>query len=140
MQDKELVFTDKANAEIEMYVTAVQDIVDMTIKAYIDRNDEELRKIEAFEEAIDHIDRKAKKHHIKRLQKGKCAIANSVVIEDLYINLERIADHCSNVAATMIQVNEDDALENHVFVNSLKDSEPAEFKAAVKEYTKKYSI
>ncbi len=140
MQEKELVFTDKANSEIEKYVTAVQDIVDMTIKAYIARDDNELRKVEAFEEAIDNIDRKAKKHHIKRLQKGKCAIANSIVIEDLYINLERIADHCSNVAATMIQVNEDDALENHVFVNALKAEEQGEFKAAVKEYTKKYSI
>lgn len=140
MQEKELVFTDKANSEIEKYVTAVQDIVDMTIKAYIARDDNELRKVEAFEEAIDNIDRKAKKHHIKRLQKGKCAIANSIVIEDLYINLERVADHCSNVAATMIQVNEDDALENHVFVNALKAEEQGEFKAAVKEYTKKYSI
>ena len=140
MHDKELAFTDKANSEIEKYVNAVQDIVSMTVDAYVKRDKVVLHRIEAFEEVIDNIDRKAKKHHIKRLQKGKCAIANSVVIEDLYINLERIADHCSNVAATMIQVNEDDALENHVYVNALKAGEPAEFKAAVKEYTKKYSL
>jgi phosphate:Na+ symporter len=140
MNEKELQFTDKANSEIEKYVTAVSDIVTMTVDAYVAKDEAKLHEIEAFEEAIDNIDRKAKKHHIKRLQKGKCAIANSVIIEDLYINLERIADHCSNVAATMIQVNEDDALENHVYVNALKAGEATDFKAAVKEYTKKYSL
>lgn len=140
MNEKELQFTDKANSEIEKYVTAVSDIVTMTVDAYVAKDDAKLHEIEAFEEAIDNIDRKAKKHHIKRLQKGKCAIANSVIIEDLYINLERIADHCSNVAATMIQVSEDDALENHVYVNALKAGEATDFKAAVKEYTKKYSL
>jgi phosphate:Na+ symporter len=140
MNEKELQFTDKANSEIEKYVTAVSDIVTMTVDAYVAKDEAKLHEIEAFEEAIDNIYRKAKKHHIKRLQKGKCAIANSVIIEDLYINLERIADHCSNVAATMIQVNEDDALENHVYVNALKAGEATDFKAAVKEYTKKYSL
>jgi len=140
MNEKELQFTDKANSEIEKYVTAVSDIVTMTVDAYVAKDEARLHEVEAFEEAIDNIDRKAKKHHIKRLQKGKCAIANSVVIEDLYINLERIADHCSNVAATMIQVNEDDALDNHVYVNALKAGEATDFKAAVKEYTKKYSL
>lgn len=140
INDKKLKFSDKANLEIGTYLNAVTDIVALTTEAYVENDINKAKKIEPFEEAIDILNAKAKKHHIKRLQKGKCNIENSVVIEDLYINLERVADHCSNVGATMIQVNEDDSLENHVYKDSFRIEDTPEFKFAVSEYSKTYSI
>lgn len=140
VKEKDIKFSDKAVQEITNYMTAVRDIVDMTVDIFKQHDDEAAKKVEPFEEAIDIMDAKYKKHHIKRLQKGKCQIASSVIIDDLYINLERVSDHCSNVAATMIQVDEEDALDNHVYVNNLKAENSQEFREAVKEYTRKYSI
>jgi phosphate:Na+ symporter len=138
--EKKLKFSDKAETEITTYLNAVSAIVSLTLDAYISNDIEKAKRIEPFEEAIDILNAKAKKHHIKRLQKGKCNIENSVVIEDLYINLERVADHCSNVGATMIQVNEDDSLENHVYKDSFRSKDTPEFEFAVSEYSKQYSI
>ena len=70
----------------------------MTMQAF-NTDDYELAKhVEPLEDVIDGINDKAKKHHIKRLQKGKCTIALSVPFEDLLTNFERVSDHCSNVA------------------------------------------
>jgi phosphate:Na+ symporter len=140
VKEKDIKFSDKAVQEITNYLTAVNDIVDMTVDIFKRHDDEAAKNVEPFEEAIDIMDAKYKKHHIKRLQKGKCQIASSMIIDDLYINLERISDHCSNVAATMIQVDEEDALDNHVYVDNLKAENSPEFREAVKEYTRKYSI
>ena len=140
INNKKLKFSDKAKSEIGTYLNAVTDIVALTTDAYINGDINKAKRIEPFEESIDILNAKAKKHHIKRLQKGKCNIENSVVIEDLYINLERVADHCSNVGATMIQVNEDESIENHVYKDSFRIENTPEFEFAVSEYSKTYSI
>ena len=78
---KKLKFSDKAKFEIGTYLNAVTDIVALTTDSYINSDINNAKRIEPFEESIDILNAKAKKHHIKRLQKGKCNIENSVVIE-----------------------------------------------------------
>lgn len=139
MHKKELVFSEKASAELQTYIRALRKIVSMTMQAF-NTDDYDLAKhIEPLEDVIDGINSKAKKHHIKRLQKGKCTIALSVPFEDLLTNFERVSDHCSNVAVCMIQTK-DDVYDTHEYLDTLKENNTPEFRAMYKEYKEKYGL
>ena len=139
MNKKELVFSDKAKEELQIYIRALQKIVSMTMQAF-NTDDYELAKhVEPLEDVIDGINDKAKKHHIKRLQKGKCTIALSVPFEDLLTNFERVSDHCSNVAVCMIQTK-DDVYDTHEYLDTLKENNTPEFRAMYDEYKAEYGL
>lgn len=139
MHKKELVFSEKASAELQTYIQALRKIVSMTMQAF-NTDDYDLAKhVEPLEDVIDGINSKAKKHHIKRLQKGKCTIALSVPFEDLLTNFERVSDHCSNVAVCMIQTK-DDVYDTHEYLDTLKENNTPEFRAMYKEYKEKYGL
>lgn len=139
MHKKELVFSEKASAELQTYIQALRKIVSMTMRAF-NTDDYDLAKhVEPLEDVIDGINSKAKKHHIKRLQKGKCTIALSVPFEDLLTNFERVSDHCSNVAVCMIQTK-DDVYDTHEYLDTLKENNTPEFRAMYKEYKEKYGL
>ena len=139
MQKKELVFSEKACAELQTYIQAWRKIVSMTMQAF-NTDDYDLAKhVEPLEDVIDGINSKAKKHHIKRLQKGKCTIALSVPFEDLLTNFERVSDHCSNVAVCMIQTK-DDVYDTHEYLDTLKENNTPEFRAMYEEYKEKYGL
>lgn len=139
MHKKELVFSEKASAELQIYIQALRKIVSMTMQAF-NTDDYDLAKhVEPLEDVIDGINSKAKKHHIKRLQKGKCTIALSVPFEDLLTNFERVSDHCSNVAVCMIQTK-DDVYDTHEYLDTLKENNTPEFRAMYKEYKEKYGL
>lgn len=139
MHKKELVFSEKASAELQTYIRALRKIVSMTMQAF-NTDDYDLAKhIEPLEDVIDGINSKAKKHHIKRLQKGKCTIALSVPFEDLLTNFERVSDHCSNVAVCMIQTK-DDVYDTHEYLDTLKENNTPEFRAMYEEYKEKYGL
>ena len=138
MKKKELVFSDKAKEELQIYIRALQKIVSMTMQAF-NTDDYELAKhVEPLEDVIDGINDKAKKHHIKRLQKGKCTIALSVPFEDLLTNFERVSDHCSNVAVC-IQTR-DDVYDTHEYLDTLKENNTPEFRAMYDEYKAEYGL
>lgn len=139
MHKKELVFSEKASAELQTYIQALRKIVSMTMQAF-NTDDYDLAKhVEPLEDVIDGINSKAKKHHIKRLQKGKCTIELSVPFEDLLTNFERVSDHCSNVAVCMIQTK-DDVYDTHEYLDTLKENNTPEFRAMYKEYKEKYGL
>lgn len=139
MHKKDLVFSEKASAELQTYIRALRKIVSMTMQAF-NTDDYDLAKhIEPLEDVIDGINSKAKKHHIKRLQKGKCTIALSVPFEDLLTNFERVSDHCSNVAVCMIQTK-DDVYDTHEYLDTLKENNTPEFRAMYEEYKEKYGL
>lgn len=139
MHKKELVFSEKASAELQTYIQALRKIVSMTMQAF-NTDDYDLAKhVEPLEDVIDGINSKAKKHHIKRLQKGKCTIALSVPFEDLLTNFERVSDHCSNVAVCMIQTK-DDVYDTHEYLDTLKENNTPEFRAMYEEYKEKYGL
>ena len=80
-----------------------------------------------------------KKHHMKRLRKGKCTIELGLVLSDLAMNYERVSDHCSNIAVYMMQLN-DTALEEHSFTEQMDEKESAEFEKLEKTFEEKYKI
>ena len=139
MNSKEVSFSDKSKEELTVYMDALKEILGMTRTAY-ETNDLVLaKKVEPLEEVIDNINDKAKKHHIKRMQKGKCTMELGIIFEDLITNFERVSDHCSNIAVCMIEVA-DDVYDTHEYLDTLKEAQSPEFQTLYQEYNKKYHI
>ena len=122
MQDKNIVFSNQAKAELEVLEQAVMDIVDRTVAAYGTFDLEQAIKIEPQEQVVDALVREIKSRHIRRLRDGLCTVEYGFVLEDLLTACERTADHCSNMAVEMLQVAEG-KLEAHEYLNALKAGE-----------------
>lgn len=125
IREKELEFSTKAGNEIGVISDAVIDIVAQTVEVFKSNDIEKALQIEPLEEVIDGLTRKIKKKHIKRLKKGKCTIELGLIFEDILINLERVSDHCSNVAVGIITIG-DDEYDIHEFYNVLDSNELSE--------------
>lgn len=103
---------------MEVFGDAVTDILNRSIQAFIQNDIELAQSVEPLEEVIDDLNKEVKKRHVKRLRKGKCTIETGLVLSDIAVNYERVADHCSNLAVYMIQM-EDNTVEAHGYVTSL---------------------
>ena len=139
MHKEEMVFSDKAMAELNLYSNAVYEIMSMTCKALNEDDMKIAKSIEPLEEVINGLNATIKKQHIKRLQKGKCTIELGIALENLLNNYERVADHCSNVAASLLQVKTD-SFDMHEYLNRVKQESNVEFQAMYSMYKEKYSL
>ena len=86
---------------------------------------------------IDDLNKQLKKRHIKRLRKGKCVVDLGLLLTDVAVNYERVADHCSNLAVYMIQT-EDNTVEAHDYVNNLSGETWERFEQMMEGYREKY--
>ena len=139
MQKKEQTFSSKALEELETFSRAVSDIVDMSVNIFEKEDVEEAKHVEPFEEAIDVIQKEMKKRHSKRLRKGKCTVELGFVLSDITNNYERIADHCSNIAISVMQLKEDET-HAHEYVDTLPKGEGSEFDIRLQSYLRKYEL
>ncbi len=139
MSDNKREFSPKAKSEMEIFSSAVKEIMDMSITAF-DKQDITLAKqIEPLEETIDGIHMEVKRRHVRRLRKGKCTIEQGFDLSDIGTDFERIADHCSNIAVGIIEVDED-AYDAHGYIEHLKEEKGKDFEKAVEFYQKKYML
>ena len=139
MHEKEMHFSSKADKELEIFLDAVKEILDMSIDAFETNNTDEASKVEPLEEVIDDINTVVKANHIKRLQKGKCTIEQGFVLSDISMNLERVSDHCSNIAISVIEI-ERDGFDAHGYLENLKRDGDPQFAAMVEQYRDKYAL
>lgn len=139
IHDKKLGFSDKALEELSVFTTAIQDIVNLAIEV-LDKEDAHLALlVEPLEEVIDQLNADIKKRHVKRLRKGKCTIEMGFVLSDITTNLERVSDHCSNVAVSLLQ-GEEEGFEAHEYKDTLKTESNVDFQGRVLAYRNKYIL
>lgn len=139
MNEKQIMFSDEAKAEIQVATNALSEIAELTMKAFCEDDLESAKRIEPLEQVVDIIISEIKDNHIKRLQEGKCTIELGFMLNDLLNNMERVSDHCSNVAACIIQLK-DSTFATHEYLNEVKSSQDEEFKKEFEEYKNKYSL
>lgn len=139
MQERGLVFSDKAMEELTVFMDAIKEILDISFTAFETDSSETAELVEPLEEVIDQLNIEMKKRHIKRLRKGKCTIELGVLLTELTNNFERVADHCSNIAVCLLQVKED-SYETHEYLDNLKESENINFRGKVLAYAEKYRL
>ena len=139
MQKEEAGFSKKGKEEVTVYGEAVADILRRTTDAFVQNDQRLAHTVEPLEEVIDELNKVVKKHHMKRLRKGKCTIEMGLMLSDLAMNYVRVADHCSNIAVYMMQVK-DSQLEEHSFTEQLDAKESEEFVRLLDEFGKKYQL
>ncbi|HBE75936.1 MAG TPA: hypothetical protein DDW15_08545, partial [Subdoligranulum sp.] len=102
VKDKGLHFSDRAKKEIEVLCRAIDEIVTLTAKAFISGDMQAAAQVEPLEQVVDHLRDEIKDHHVIRLQNSECTIELGFVLSDILTNLERVSDHCSNIAGCVI--------------------------------------
>ncbi len=136
---KQLRFSDKAQEELEVITHAIVDILNLTVDAF-EKNDTRLaQKVEPLEQVVDGLKTDLRNRHVRRLQEGRCTIELGFVLTDLLTNYERVSDHCSNIAVTVIQIK-DSVLDAHEYLNHVKNEGGKEFTQAFEGYREKYRL
>ena len=139
MSDKKLEFSDSAKEDLAVFTRAVSDIVELAFSSFRNEDKGMAKKVEPLEQVIDGINREEKQRHIKRLTQGKCTIELGFILADISTNLERVSDHCSNLAASLLQVDEED-FDTHEFLGEMKDESNQEFRQAYQAMSRRYKL
>ena len=136
---KGLQFSEKAAMELEIFGSAIQEIVDITVSMFKNDDLNMASRVEPLEEIIDDLSVDMKTRHVTRLRKGACTIEMGFVLQDLTTNFERVADHCSNIALYVLQENEEH-IDAHEFMENIKKSGDIAFERQKMYYRNRYKL
>ena len=138
LRDKDLRLTGAAMQELSVISAAVNDILELSLAAFLRGDLTAAAKVEPLEQVIDRLKERLRTRHILRLQKGGCTIDAGFAWLDLLTNLERTADHCSNIAGCVIDAAHDN-LNLHQSLREVRDGSE-EFQERYRAYTRKYAL
>ena len=139
LQQKNMQFSPKAETELDILSSAVREAVDISFDAFKSNNKNEADKVEPLEELIDTLAVELKARHIRRLREGKCTIELGFAHSDILNNLERVADHCSNIAVDVIQSDQLE-FDAHEYLDRIKNKDNQQFARDYKTYKEKYRL
>ena len=141
LHDMNIEFSESALKELGIISDAVQEIIRMAVEA-VQNNDTALAiKIEPLEETVDYLNETLKARHIERLKEGKCVVETGINFLDTLINLERISDHCSNIAVYVLGTQKKPTVLNrHEYIQTQHAGGDEAFNNLTKEYMAKYSL
>ena len=137
--DKKLAFSEKAQGEIAMITGAVSEIVRLAYKSFAENDLEAAFRVEPLEQVVDNLRDTIKLKHIRRLQEGRCTIELGFVLNDLLTDLERVSDHCSNIAGLVIEMAHSE-MDLHKYLKKIKNSHDGEYERLYKAYSDEYKI
>ena len=139
MSENKVRFSEEAEREMRILVSAVEEILSLSIGAFEQNDLERAYSVEPLEERIDELCDEMKLRHVERLKAGICTLNQGFPFNDLITNLERVADHCSNIAIAMIELSRDD-FETHGYVINLKELHAHRFDEYYEGYAEKYKF
>lgn len=139
IKEKEITFTPGAIHEMDVMMNALERIMHITVSSFIDNDLDKAYLVEPLEEVIDELCEKMRFNHVDRLTKGECTILNGYIFNDLIGNYERISDHCSNTAATLIEM-EEGIFGLHTYTNEVKDRHTHNFEENYKFFSETFSL
>ena len=139
IHEKKIRFSEAGQQELNVLLQAIYEILRLSFNAFSANDTSLAYRVEPLEEHIDELCDEMKLHHVERLQTGECSIALGFVYNDLLTNLERVADHCSNVAIAVIE-QEENAYDAHDYVIRLREQRAHHFDVYYNEYCTKYQL
>ncbi len=139
IKEKDIHFSQEAQAGVNVMMEALREIITNATMAFINNDVKLAEKIEPLEQVIDRLRDKLKEAHIKRLTNGECTIELGFVFSDLITNIERVSDHCSNIAIGVIEINHN-GYEPHIYLHELKNSDDVQFNEDYRAYKEKYAL
>lgn len=139
IHDKALQFSPEACHELKVMESAVREILSVAVSAFVDNDPLRAARVEPLEEIIDGLCDEMKSHHVDRLQSGACTLNQGFVFNDLLTNYERVADHCSNIAVAIIEL-ESDSFDTHEYLSSVRAMKSHSFAQYYEEYKQQYHL
>ena len=136
--EKNITFSDAAWSEIDTLAAAVDEVVGLTFDCFRDNDPDLAAKVEPLEQVVDFLRDTLRDRHIKRLQEGSCNIVSGFVFSDLITDFGRISDHCSNVAAAIIEIDKN-SYDTHEYLRGIKSGN-ASFTEDYEIYMNKYRL
>ncbi len=138
IREKELKFTPQAAMELRVIFAAVEEALDLALRAFLKNDLESAATVEPLEQVIDRLKEEMRTRHILRMQQGNCSIEAGFVWSDLLTDLERTADHCSNIAGCMLDM----ARQNMNLHESLREfrSSSEDYQRKFRDYEEKYAL
>ncbi|HOQ37076.1 MAG TPA: Na/Pi cotransporter family protein [Acetivibrio sp.] len=132
-------FSSKALGELEVLSQAVMQICNNTVEILEKEDNEIAQSIQPLNEVIELLQVEIKERHIKRLRKGKCTIKKGFILTDIITSFQRVAAHCSNIALSMIQINQE-SLETHGYAASIPKGEGSTYNKEFIKFKNKYVL
>ncbi len=136
MREKSIVFTEEAKIEMDALCAATQEAVMLSYNAFCENDGEKANLVEPLEQVIERMKQLLRSRHIERLRLGECGIEAGFVWGDLITNMERVSDHCSNIAGCVMDIK-DRNMNLHESLNHMR-SDSDFYREKYAEYTKKY--
>lgn len=137
--EKKLAFSEKAQAELGVMTSAVSEIVNLAYKSFAENDIEAAFRVEPLEQVVDELRDAIKLKHIRRLQEGRCTIELGFVLNDLLTDLERVSDHCSNIAGLVIEMSHSE-MDLHKYLKRIKKDPDSEYNRLFEAYSDSYKI
>ncbi len=135
MHEKGIAFSAECINEIVVISDAVSENIDSAFNAYIDDDLAIAHKVEPLEEVVDNLSTELKNRHIRRLQNDECTVELGYIFQDVLTNLERISDHCSNIAGCLIETDEKTNI--HAYLSDIKKNDET-FREEYVMYSEQY--
>ncbi len=135
MHEKGISFSAECVSEIKIINDAITENINKAIDSYISNDLAVAHKVEPLEEVVDNLSTELKNRHIRRLQNDECTVELGYIFQDILTNLERISDHCSNIAGCLIETDEKTNL--HAYLHEIKQNDET-FRNEYLAYSKEY--
>ncbi|MEE0866703.1 MAG: Na/Pi cotransporter family protein [Clostridia bacterium] len=139
IHDKDISFSSEAKHELNTIANAVREILSLAVEALVKEDLNIAKKVEPLEQIIDKLKYKIKNRHIERLRQGECTIELGFVLSDILNNFERVADHCSNIAVCLLEIDHN-SFETHEYLQHVKKDGENEFFEQYDIYKRRYSL
>lgn len=133
--EKGIGFSQECIDEMKVISEAITQNVDMAIDSYITNDLALAHKVEPLEEVVDNLSTELKNRHIRRLQNDECTVELGYIFQDILTNLERVSDHCSNIAGCLIETDEKTNI--HAYLHDIKENDET-FRSEFRAYTESY--
>ncbi len=139
IHNKKMDFSDDATRELATIGAAVREILRLTVHAFTENDLTLAARVEPLEEVIDRLCDEAKSRHVERLQCGNCTIQQGFVFNDLLTGMERVGDHCSNIALAMLEL-EEDTFDTHASQHRMMNEQTQDFQTAFEDYSARFAL
>ena len=137
--EKKIRFSDQAWHELQVLTAAIRRILDMAVTCFAEEDVDAAYRVEPLEERIDVLVDTMKLNHVERLQRGDCSLTQGFLFNDLLGDCERVADHCSNIALALIELQSNE-FDTHGYILDLKERHSHDFDRLYEQYSAEYKL
>ena len=139
LAEKKISFSEQARHELQLCIDATREIIELTTRAMLENDVATAKSVEPLEDVIDLLTQQTQKKHVQRVQTGDCTLELGFVFNECLGNFERVADHCSNIAVSVLE-SADESVHAHSYLHSVKTGQNKEYHDLLMSYADKFEI